>query len=264
MSTPRSSNGPVRPRRAMVLAAGLGVRMRPITERIPKPLITIGGYTLLDRILDRLGAAGVADVVVNAYHLAPLITRHVGQRLSPRIHLSVESTLLETGGGIVNALPLLGAAPFYAVNGDVLWQDGPVPALAALADAWNARTMDALLLLHPVATALGYRGRGDFHLHDDGRLARRDGDDDAAYLFAGLQILHPRLFANPPAPPFSLNVLFDRALAEGRLHGVVNSGGWCHVSTPEDIAPAEAFVQRWIACRTGGPPAGGVGAGECV
>ena len=263
MNTPSMPNGSLRPRRAMVLAAGLGVRMRPITERIPKPLITIGGYTLLDRILDRLGAAGVADVVVNAYHLAPLITRHVGQRLSPRIHLSVESTLLETGGGIVNALPLLGAAPFYAVNGDVLWQDGPVPALAALADAWNPRTMDALLLLHPVATALGYRGSGDFHLLDDGRLARRDGNDDAAYLFAGLQILHPRLFANPPAPPFSLNVLFDRALAQGRLHGVVNSGGWCHVSTPEDIAPAEAFVQRWTACRTGGP-AGEVGAGECV
>ena len=234
----------------MVLAAGLGVRMRPITERIPKPLITIGGYSLLDRILDRLTVAGVADVVVNAYHLAPIIVRHVAQRLSPRIHLSVEETLLETGGGIVNALPLLGAEPFYAINGDVLWQDGPVPALTALADAWDAHTMDALLLLHPVATAIGYRGRGDFHLREDGRLARRDGDEDAAFLFAGLQILHPRLFADPPAPPFSLNVLFDRALAQGRLHGVVNGGGWCHVSTPEDIAPAEAFVQRWVACRT--------------
>jgi MurNAc alpha-1-phosphate uridylyltransferase len=249
----------------MVLAAGLGVRMRPITERIPKPLITIGGYTLLDRILDRLGAAGVGDVVVNAYHLAPLIARHVAQRLSPRIHLSVEEALLETGGGIVNALPLLGADPFYAINGDVLWQDGPAPALTALADAWDAHTMDALLLLHPVATALGYRGRGDFHLHATGRLARRDGDEDAAFLFAGLQILHPRLFADPPAPPFSLNVLFDRALATGRLHGVVNGGGWCHVSTPEDIAPAEAFVQRWVACRTtpaDGP--GGASAEECA
>ena len=246
----------------MVLAAGLGVRMRPITERIPKPLITIGGYTLLDRILDRLGAAGVADVVVNAYHLAPLITRHVAHRLSPRIHLSVESTLLETGGGIVNALPLLGAEPFYAINGDVLWQDGPKPALTALADAWDAHTMDALLLLHPVATALGYRGRGDFHLQEDGRLARRDGDEDAANLFAGLQILHPRLFTDPPAPPFSLNVLFDRAMAQGRLHGVLNGGGWCHVSTPEDIAPAEAFVQRWVACRTGA--SGGPSASNCA
>lgn len=259
MTAPGIKSEPKRPRRAMVLAAGLGVRMRPITERIPKPLITIGGYTLLDRILDRLAVAGVSEVVVNAHHLAPLIARHVAERLSPRIHLSVENALLETGGGIVNALPLLGTEPFYAINGDVLWQDGPAPALTALADAWDVDTMDALLLLHPVATALGYRGRGDFHLQENGRLARRGEGDDAAFLFAGLQILHPRLFADPPAPPFSLNVLFDRAMAQGRLHGVVNGGGWCHVSTPEDIAPAEAFVQRWVACRTAAADRPGAG-----
>lgn len=240
---------PSGPRRAMVLAAGLGLRMRPITERIPKPLITIGGNTLLDRILDRLVVAGVDETVVNAYHLAPLITRHLANRPVPRIHVSVESTLLETGGGIAHALPHLGDHPFYAINGDVLWQDGAVPALAALAAAWDAQTMDALLLLHPVASAIGYRGRGDFNLATDGRLVRRGADADAAFLFAGLQVLHPRLFADPPAPPFSLNVLYDRALAGGRLFGVVNGGGWCHVSTPDDVAPAEAFVQRWVACK---------------
>lgn len=237
-----ATNGAAVPRRAMVLAAGLGLRMRPITDRLPKPLIAIGGRTLLDRILDRLTDAGVTDAVVNTHYLGAMIARHLAGRLRPRIQLSAEESLLETGGGITRALPLLGQAPFFAVNGDVLWQDGAVPALKALAAAWDDRTMDALLLLQPIERARGYHGAGDFFHATCGRLVRRGEHPAAPYIFAGLQILHPRLFATAPAGAFSTNVLFDEAGAAGRLHGVVHAGGWCHVGTPADIAPAEAFL----------------------
>lgn len=231
------------PRRAMVLAAGLGLRMRPITLRLPKPLITIAGQTLLDRILDRLVEAGVSDAVVNTHHLGPMIAAHLAGRRSPHIHISPEATLLETGGGITRALPLLGTEPFYAINGDVLWREGAPPALHALAQAWDEETMDGLLLLQPIETALGYQGAGDFFRRPDGRLVRRDERPRAPFIFAGLQILHPRLFAAAPDDAFSTNVLFDAAIAAGRLHGVIHGGGWCHVGTPDDIAPAEAFLR---------------------
>lgn len=230
------------PARAMVLAAGLGLRMRPITDRLPKPLVAIGGRTLLDRILDRLAAAGVAEAVVNTHYLGSMIADHLATRHRPRIRLSPEETLLETGGGITRALPLLGSGHFFAINGDVLWRDGAVPALAALAAAWDGEAMDALLLLQPIETALGYHGFGDFFRAADGRLVRRGDACRAPYIFAGLQILHPRLFAAAPRGAFSTNVLFDRAIAAGRLAGVVHAGGWCHVGTPADIPPAEAFV----------------------
>jgi MurNAc alpha-1-phosphate uridylyltransferase len=230
------------PGRAMVLAAGLGLRMRPITEHLPKPLIAIGGRTLLDRILDRLAAAGVAEAVVNTHYLGPMIADHLAARRRPRIRLSPEEALLETGGGITRALPLLGPGHFFAINGDVLWRDGAVPALHALAAAWDGEAMDALLLLQPIETAVGYHGPGDFFREADGRLVRRGDASRAPYIFAGLQILHPRLFAAAPAGPFSTNVVFDQAIAAGRLAGVVHQGGWCHVGTPADIPPAEAFV----------------------
>jgi ATP-dependent helicase/nuclease subunit B len=232
------------PRRAMVLAAGRGRRMWPITETLPKPLIEIGGRSMLDRVIDFLEVLGIEQVVVNAHHLAPLVERHLAKRRSPSIRLSIEAEPLETGGGVANALPLLGGGPFFVVNGDVLWRDGPVPTLADLAAAWDGRRMDGLLLLHPVATAVGYAGQGDFLLAEDGRLVRRRPGDRAPLLFAGLQILHPRLFAEAPAGAFSLNVLYDRAIAAGRLFGVVHRGGWCHVGTPADIPAAEVFLFR--------------------
>jgi MurNAc alpha-1-phosphate uridylyltransferase len=228
----------------MVLAAGMGVRMRPMTDRVPKPLIEIGGRSLLDRAIDALEMHGIEEVVVNAHHLAPLIERHLAQRPSPSVRLCVEAERLETGGGVVNALPLLGSEPFFVVNGDVLWRDGSEPALTHLAAAWDDRQMDGLLLLHPVETALGYAGQGDFVLVEDGRLARRERGGRAPFLFAGIQILHSRLFAGAPAGAFSLNVLYDRAIAAGRLFGVVHRGAWCHVGTPADIQTAEAFVLR--------------------
>jgi MurNAc alpha-1-phosphate uridylyltransferase len=233
------------PQRAMVLAAGLGVRMRPITDRLPKPLVAIAGRSLLDRCLDALAAAGVQEAVVNIHHLAHLVAAHVASRSRPKVILSHETELLETGGGVTKALPLLGATPFFMANGDILWQDGATPALPALAAAWDDRRMDGLLLLQPVAGALGYHGAGDFRIDGDGRLSRRGDGQTAPFLFAGLQILHPRLFADAPDGAFSVNLLYDRAIATGRLFGLVHDGGWCHVGTPADIPVAEAFLQRF-------------------
>jgi len=243
------------PRRAMVLAAGLGLRMRPITLTLPKPLIPIGGRTMLDRALDALQAHGLDHVVVNAHYLPEAIERHMAARrlavaASPPLTVIVEPERLETGGGVTNALPLLGEGPFFVVNGDVLWRDGPLPTLAELARAWDGERMDALLLLHPLATAIGYDGPGDFFRSDDGRLVRRPPDGRAPFLFAGLQIVHSRLFEGAPAGAFSLNVLYDRAIASGRGFGVVHRGGWCHVGTPADIPAAEAFVRAAPICST--------------
>ncbi len=237
-----------RPRRAMVLAAGLGERMRPITLTVPKPLITIGGRTMLDRAIDALQAHGAEHVVVNAHYLADAIERHIaarrlGSTASPPMTVVIEAERLETGGGVANALPLLGEAPFFVINGDILWRDGPRPTLGELVRAWDAERMDALLLLHPLATAIGYDGPGDFSLTGDGRLVRRQPDGRAPFLFAGLQILHPRLFEDVPGDAFSLNVVYNRAIASGRAFGIVHRGGWCHVGTPGDIPSAEAFLR---------------------
>lgn len=227
---------------AMVLAAGLGLRMRPITLTTPKPLVRIAGRTLLDRILDHLFDAGVARVVVNVHHLPEQIEAHLAGRRDLEILISRERVPLETGGGVRMALPQLGAEPFFVVNGDVLWRDGPEPTLKMLARTWDERSMDALLLLHPTKEAVGWAGPGDFRRAGDGRLIRRGADATAPFLFAGVQILHPCLLAGAPAGAFSLNVLYDKAIAASRGFGAMHEGGWCHVGTPADIAPAERFL----------------------
>ena len=231
------------PRRGMVLAAGLGLRMRPITDNLPKPLVPVLDRTLLDRALDRLEEAGIREAVVNVHHLGEMIERHLSKRRTPKITLSVEKTRLETGGGVAKALPLLGDAPFVVANGDVLWLDGPSPTLERLAAAWDDDRMDALLLLHPTVEAFGYRGDGDFLIDPEGRLVRRPEREVAPYLFAGVQILHPRLFGDQPTGSFSLNLLYDRAIERGRLFGVLHDGKWFHVGTPEDLAVAESYMQ---------------------
>lgn len=227
------------PERAMVLAAGLGVRMRPLTERVPKPLVPVAGRTLLDRALDRLEAAGVETVVVNTHHLADAIERHLAARPRPRTVLSHEPELLDTGGAVALALPHLGPGPFYVINGDALWLDGPRDALGRLADAWGERRMDALLLVEPTARAIGYAGPGDFHLEPDGRLRRRAGRAPAPYLYIGVQLVSARLFDGVAVERFSLNKLWDRAIEAGRLHGLVHDGAYCHIGTPESVALAE-------------------------
>ena len=232
------------PKRAMVLAAGLGKRMRPLTETRPKPLIEVGGRAMLDHVLDRLQEVGVEEAVVNHYHLGAMIEEHLGERAHPAIRFSPEDELLETGGGVKRALPLLGEAPFYVVNGDIVWLDGLTPALRRLAEVWDEARMDVLLLLHPTAFALGYGGRGDFIMTPDGLLRRRREREVAPFVFAGVQILHPRLFADTPDGAFSLNLLYDKALETERLWGLRHDGEWFHVGTPESLRTVESALHH--------------------
>jgi len=231
-------------RNAMVLAAGHGVRMRPITDRIPKPLIEVGGKALIDHVLDRLAATGVEKAVVNVHYLADQIEKHLAGRRAPKIVISDErAQLLDTGGGVVKALPLLGEAPFFHVNSDTLWIDGVKPNLDRLAEAFDAARMDALLLLAPTAGSIGYVGRGDFGMAPDGHLTRRGEREVVPFVYAGAAILSPAMFDGAPAGPFSLTRLFDRAQETGRLHGLRLEGQWMHVGTPDAIAQAEAALR---------------------
>ena len=229
-------------RRAMVLAAGLGTRMRPVTDTLPKPLIEINGRALIDHALDRLQAAGVTDAVVNTHHLADQVEAHLKDRTSPAIKLSPEKKLLETGGGIANALALLGDGPFFTVNADTFWLNGPLDTLGRLADTWDDANMDGLLLLHSTVEAYGYTGLGDFRAAGDGLLERRPEAEVSPWLFTGIQILHPRVFEDAPQGAFSLNRLYDQAIEAERLYGVVHDGEWFHVGTPEGLQEAETYM----------------------
>jgi MurNAc alpha-1-phosphate uridylyltransferase len=231
------------PQSAMVLAAGFGQRMRPLTDNMPKPLVKVAGKALLDHVLDRLADAGVARAVVNVHYLAEQIERHVAARNVPRVTISDErGVLLDTGGGVVKALPLLGDAPFFHINSDTIWIDGVTPNLTRLAESFDPATMDALLLLAPGAGSIGYAGRGDFLMASDGRLRARPERDIAPFVYAGAAILAPRLFDGAPQGAFSLTRLFARAIEAGRLHGLRLEGLWMHVGTPEAIAEAEQAI----------------------
>lgn len=230
------------PKTAMVLAAGRGERMRPITDGTPKPLIEVGGIAMLDRMLDSLARAGVERAAVNAWHLADQIEAHLAGRDRPAITVLRESERLETGGGVANALLLLGDDAFFVANSDVVILDGVEPAARRLAAAWRDEKMDALLLLQRTVHAFGYHGDGDYTVAPDARLKRRTEREIAPYLFAGLQILHPRLFEKCPAGAFSLNLLYDRAQDAGRLFGVVHDGEWLHVGTPDALTAAEQYL----------------------
>jgi len=228
----------------MVLSAGLGERMRPLTNDKPKPMLEIAGRSLLDRALDRLEDIGVTHAAVNTFYLAEMVEKHLAARTSPHISISREEERLETGGGVKQALPLLGDGPFYVVNGDALWLNGPTDALRRMADIWNDQAMDALLLLHSTVDAYGYNGRGDFVVEPDGRLFRRPEQEVAPYLFTGIQILHSRLFEESTDGMFSLNALYDRAIEDDRLYGVVHDGEWFHIGTPEELAEAESYMRH--------------------
>lgn len=224
----------------MVLAAGLGMRMRPLSESVPKCLLPVAGRRPLDRALDRLAAAGIEAAVVNLHYRAETVRRHLAPRAAPRIIFSDEShQLLDTGGGVAKALPLLGRRPFIAVNAIALWLDDGEDSLARLARGFDPARMDALLLVHPRTTAVGYDGAGDFLLDSDGRLVRRPAAGEADFVFTGVQVLRPELFAGAPAGPFSLNLLYDRAAAAGRLFGLRHRGTWVHLKTPAALAAAE-------------------------
>ena len=235
-----------RPTRGMVLAAGLGTRMRPVSEAIPKPLVRVAGKPLVARALESLERAGVSDIVVNTHHLAAQIETFLADYAArpgaPRIHVSREGERLETGGGIHRALPWLGDDAFYVLNSDVVLAEGGTPALPRLAGAWHGETMDTLLLICPLARALGYDGAGDFFRHEDGRLSRRGRAQAAPFVFTGTQILHPRLFVDAPDRAYSLNRHYDEAILAGRLFGIVHRGHMLHVGSPEGLAAAEAHL----------------------
>jgi MurNAc alpha-1-phosphate uridylyltransferase len=238
---PRTKAGP---RTAMVLAAGMGERMRPITDKIPKPMVVVAGKPMLDHVLDRLADAGVERAVINVHYLADQIERHLAKRKKPQIVISDErEKLLDTGGGVVKALGKIGNEPFFHVNSDTIWIDGVKPNLDRLAENFDPAKMDALLLLAPVITSIGYPGRGDFLMRPDGRLERRAERAVAPFVFAGAAILTPALFKNAPEGAFSLTRLFDQAEKAGRLYGLRLEGVWMHVGTPDAIALAEAAIK---------------------
>lgn len=233
-------------KRAMVLAAGLGQRMRPLTAETAKPLLPLLGRSLLDHALDRLALAGVEEAVVNAHWCAPRVAEALGARggAAPRLRLQLEPELLETGGGVRLALPRLGEAPFAVVNGDAYWLDGPTPALTLLDQYFDPARMDALLLLIRTSRVEGAVGRGDFFLDGAGRLRRPEGAEIAPFIYGGVQVMAPALVAPEPEGRFSLNRCFDRAIAAGRLFGLVHDGEWFHLSTPADLTRTERRLRN--------------------
>ena len=235
-----------RPSKAMILAAGIGKRMRPLTATTPKPLIEVNGQALIDHGMDRLVAAGVKTCVVNVHYLADLVEVHVRRRHDIEIVVSDErDLLLETGGGIKKALPLLGDEPFFQLNADTCyWIEGVKPNLEHMIDAWDGKRMDALLLVAETVKSVGYAGRGDFDMAKDGSLSRRPEKSVTPFAYAGAAILHPRFFEGAPDGPFSMNILFDKAIENGRLFGVQMEGLWLHIGTPDAIQAAEYAVRE--------------------
>jgi N-acetyl-alpha-D-muramate 1-phosphate uridylyltransferase len=243
-----SPSMPATPKTAMVLAAGLGLRMRPITEKIPKPLVEVAGKTLLDHVLDKLSRIGVEKAIVNVHYLPDQIIHHLANRTLPRIVISDErNEILGTGGGVVKALPLLGAAPFFHMNADTMWIDGVRSNLARLAEAFDPARMDMLMLMAPTTSSIGYDGRGDYTMAADGSLHKRREKQIAPFVYAGAAIVSPQLFASAPAGEFGLPTLFDAAEEAGRLFGLRLEGTWMHVGTPDAIGEAERAVLESVA-----------------
>jgi MurNAc alpha-1-phosphate uridylyltransferase len=229
---------------AMVLAAGLGKRMRPITDTMPKPLVSVAGKPILDHVLDKLAAAGIRDAVVNSHYLGQQIVDHVATRRTPNVISSPEIDLLETGGGVKNALGLLDPDAILVANADVFWTEGVEPLFDRLISDFDPDHMDALLALYPVADGYGYEGAGDFFWQVDGRLKRRGDAPTAPYFFTGVQVLSPRLFENTPDGAFSLNVVYDKALAGGRCYGLVHDGGHFHIGTPDALKASAPVIAK--------------------
>jgi len=233
-------------RRAMVMAAGLGTRMRPLTDDRPKPLIEVAGRTLIDHALDRLVAAKVEMAVVNLHYKGEMLRAHLAQRRDIEIRYSAEAdALLDTGGGVVKALPHFEGEPFFILNSDSIWVEGYSSALATMNQIWDAERMDGLLLLASMVTALGYEGwRGDFRLSSTGHVSRVPDRMVSGFAYPGVQIVHPRLFADPPGEIFSTNVMWNRAIAKNRLYGLRLDGVWLHVGSPGARDDAVTFLAR--------------------
>jgi len=234
------------PSTAMIMAAGFGTRMRPVTEKTPKPLVEVLGRPMIDHILAKMQRAGIERVVVNLHYKADKLRRHLEKSLPQgmEIAFSEEPEILDTGGGVVNALPLLGDDPFFVVNGDMFWRDGTASVFSMLAARWDETAMDALLLMVPTVAAVGYYGLGDFTMRPDGRLMRRRETHVAPFLYGGIQLVHPRFFEGAPEGKFSTNLLWDRAQEADRLYGIRHEGEWMQIDTPDAIDLAnETFGQ---------------------
>jgi MurNAc alpha-1-phosphate uridylyltransferase len=234
------------PKSAMIMAAGLGTRMRPLTDRRPKPMVVVGGRPLIDHAVDRLAQTGVTLIVVNVHYRAEMLIEHLKRRSDGvKIVISEETDeLLGTGGGVVKALPYFDGRPFFIHNSDSIWVEGFGPALGRMIARWDAQSMDALLLMASLVTTIGYEGAGDFMMDADGRLSRVPEGRVSPFGFLGVQIVHPRLFDNPPKGTFSTNVVWDRAIAKGRLFGTRLDGTWMHIGTTEALAESEAFLKE--------------------
>ena len=228
---------------AMILAAGFGTRMRPITDHTPKPLIPLAGRPLIDHVIDRLVEAGITRVVVNTHYKAEMLAEHLRRRSDIAVALSHEPELLDTGGGVKQALSLLGEQ-FFVLNSYVFWLNAKIPALKRLAGAWNASRLDALLLVQRTVTAIGYDGLGDFVVDPLGRVRRRAEREVAPHLYAGIEILSRRFFEATPSGAFSLNPLWNRAIEAGRLEALIHDGEWFHVGTPQGLAASEARLRH--------------------
>jgi MurNAc alpha-1-phosphate uridylyltransferase len=233
------------PKSAMVLAAGLGLRMRPLTESRPKPLVSVAGQPLIEHIFKPIEAAGVSRIVMNVHYLADQLRAHIAARAGADVIISDETArLMDSGGGIKKALSALGHEPFFVLNGDSFWIDGPRPNLMRLAEAWEPERMDILLLVVASALATGYEGKGDFTMEADGRLHRRVERHVAPFVYAGVGIMKPELFSDTPEGPFSLKLIFDRAISAEKLFGLRLDGEWLHVGTPNAIEAAEMRLRR--------------------
>ncbi|HAC59086.1 nucleotidyltransferase family protein [Parvibaculum sp.] len=232
-------------KRAMVMAAGKGTRMRPLTDTRPKPLVSFAGRPLIDHVLDRLEEAGIEEAVVNVHHFANMLEEHLARRKGgPRIVISDErAELLDTGGGTKKALGLLGDDPIVTFNSDSVWVEGFGSNLRNLIDGFDPERMDALLMIADAARTIGFVGRGDFTMDPFGALMRREGSSTAPHVFAGVQVIKPALFAEGPDGPFSTNLIWDRLIEKGTLFGQRMTGVWMHVGAPDDLAEAEAFLR---------------------
>ncbi len=239
---------PTRPTTAMVLAAGLGLRMRPLTDTKPKPLVAVAGKPLLDHVLDRLQEFGVTRAIVNVHYLPDQIIQHVASRTLPRVIISDErDVVLGTGGGVVKALPLLGDTPFFHLNADTMWIDGVRSNLERLAEAFDPSRMDILLLMAPTANSIGYAGSGDYAMLTDGTLRKRKEHEVVPFVYAGVAIMSPAIFKDAPKGEFSLTRVFDAANDAGRLFGLRLDGLWMHVGTPDAVLAAEnALLQSAV------------------
>ena len=233
------------PKRAMLLAAGLATRLKHLRQNGPKALLTVGGRTLLDHVLDRLEEVGVKEAMINLHYKGEMIRDHLAKSRKNGLDISFSDEsglLLDTGGGVAKALTFFKDEPFYVINAKQIWTNGYLNALQRLADAWDGRRMDALLMLVATVSAIGYEGVGDFDMDPDGRVTRRQEGKVAPFVYA-FQMVHPRLFKDCPDGPFSFNLLWDRAIEAGRLYGIRHDGVWIHVGTPDQLVEAEAALQ---------------------